>query len=256
MACHKDFAFCNLSIGAPWRDNIGFGHEDAYANALAYRACTMLAHVSDHIGRTARADFFHTRARKLHSVYYQTFINPRTGLLAGWKSTDGELHDYPFLFVNSVAVCFGLLDAGEARAVMKQLLKKIKVAGYSNLRLGLPGNLIPVPVEDYFRSPRRYGGGGARGFQIYENGGATACFSYFTVEALFRTVLTVEARNILYPMLESFKEGSFSGKGADGMTRDWKTWSGKCYGYEGFLVDGYLALLAVLTDRHAAGEKS
>jgi len=30
------------------------------------------------------------------------------------------------------------------------------------------------------------------------------------------------------------------------MTEDWKTWTGECWGYEGFLVDNYLALLAVL----------
>jgi len=29
------------------------------------------------------------------------------------------------------------------------------------------------------------------------------------------------------------------------MAKDWKTWSGGCWGYEGFLCDGYLALLAL-----------
>jgi hypothetical protein len=48
-------------------------------------------------------------------------------------------------------------------------------------------------------------------------------------------------------MLESFKNGDFEGHcPGSKMTKDWKTWTGECWGYEGFLVDNYLALLAVL----------
>ena len=38
------------------------------------------------------------------------------------------------------------------------------------------------------------------------------------------------------------------------MSKDWKAWDGTCWGYEGFLVDNYYALLAVL-DREAALKK-
>ena len=56
-----------------------------------------------------------------------------------------------------------------------------------------------------------------------------------------------EAEAILFPMLESYSKGEFEGNcpGSE-MTKDWKTWSGECWGYEGFLVDNYLPLLAVL----------
>ena len=39
------------------------------------------------------------------------------------------------------------------------------------------------------------------------------------------------------------------------MSNDWKAWDGTPWGYEGFLVDGYYALLAVLVreDTTAAG---
>lgn len=124
----------------------------------------------------------------------------------------------------------------------------MKSAGYTHFRLGLPGNLIPVAADDYNVTSPRWGGGGDRGFQKYENAGATACFCYFTIQALFEMGHVTEARHILYPMLESFEAGAFQGKCPDGMSKDWKTWSGKCYGYEGFLVDGYLTLLAVLAD--------
>jgi hypothetical protein len=30
------------------------------------------------------------------------------------------------------------------------------------------------------------------------------------------------------------------------MSKDWKTWNGECWGYEGFLCDGYMVLLACL----------
>ncbi len=236
---------------ANWWDNIGFGHEDAYCNALAYRACVLLTEVFNRIGQHSDASFFQAHGRKLRAAYYSTFYNPATGLLAGWKSTDGQLHDYHFLFVNSVAIVFGLLDKPHAQGIMNQVITKIKASGYRNFHLGLPGNLIAVAADDYNVTSPRWGGGGSRGFQKYENAGATACFCYFTIQALFELGRPANARAILYPMLQSFEAGAFQGKGLDGMSKDWKTWDGKCYGYEGFLVDGYLTLLTVFADRKA-----
>jgi len=48
-------------------------------------------------------------------------------------------------------------------------------------------------------------------------------------------------------MLKSFEDGKFQGKGANGKTNDWKRWDGTPEGYEGLLVDGYMALMSVLT---------
>ena len=36
------------------------------------------------------------------------------------------------------------------------------------------------------------------------------------------------------------------------MSNDWRTWDGTAWGYEGFLVDNYYALLAVLAREKAA----
>jgi len=58
-----------------------------------------------------------------------------------------------------------------------------------------------------------------------------------------------DAEKILHPILKSIKEGNFSGKCANGMSKDWKTWKGECWGYEGFLVDGYMVLLACLEEK-------
>jgi len=236
---------------ANWWDTIGFGHDDAYSNALAYRACSLLVRVSDHIGETAGARRYRDFAQKLKSNYYANFFNTKTGVLAGWKSADGKLHDYYFVFVNSVAVCYGLIGMQQGKAIMTALLKKMNEVGYTNFRLGLPGNLIPVRREDYIHFDRRWGYGkdeeGRDGFQIYENGGATGCYAYFTIRALKMLGMQAQADAILNPMLESFTNGDFEGNCPDStMTKDWKTWKGECWGYEGFLVDNYLTLLAVV----------
>jgi hypothetical protein len=242
---------------ANWWDTIGFGHEDAFSNALAYRACELMEQVGRFVGRTQDADEFGAAARKIKKSYYATFFNPQTGVLAGWKSADGKLHDYWFTFINGMAVSFGLVEGSEANGVMDHLLAKMRDVGYSRFDLGLPGNLVPVRKEDYLEGSRRYGSptnaDGSDAFQIYENGAATACHAYWTVKALYRLGRPQDARRIYYPMLKAFAEGSFQGFDSSGkLSKDWRDWRGGCNGYEGYLSDGYLALLAVEDDLRAS----
>ena len=88
----------------------------------------------------------------------------------------------------------------------------------------------------------------ATGSSIYENGGATGCWAYYTVKALYQLGRVEDARRIFHPMLAGYARGEFQGFGANGMSRDWRDWQGGCHGYEGLLVDNYHALLAVLDD--------
>ena len=81
--------------------------------------------------------------------------------------------------------------------------------------------------------------------------GATACFAYFTLVALCDLGRIEDGHRILFPMLDAFAKGDFQGRCGNGISKDWKTWSGDCHGYEGFLTDNYYALLAV-RDRTAA----
>jgi hypothetical protein len=240
---------------ANWWDTIGFGHEDAYSNALAYRGLRLMSKVALGLGQKKEAEEFSAAAQKIKEAYFPTFLNPETGLLAGWKSADGKLHDYSFTFVNGMAVSFGLVETKEAGALMDKMLQKMEAVGFRRFDLGLPGNLIPVRKEDYTDPRKRYGGSekedGSDGFQIYENGAATHCHAYWTVKALYNLDRPADARKIFHPMLKTFAEGGFQGFGANGQSKDWRDWNGGCNGYEGYLVDGYLALLAVEDDLRA-----
>lgn len=244
---------------ANWWDTINFGHQDAYANALAYRAITQWADCARQLGHDADAEWFIARAAKLRAAYLPTFFNPATGVLAGWRSADGALHDYWFTFVSGVAITYGLLEAKDANPIMDRLLDKMSAVGFTNFSLGLPGNLVPVRKGDYVfhnSPPEQFGEpkleDGSDGFQFYENGGATGCFAYFTIKALYQLGRRADAERILYPMLKGYAHGEFQGFGADGRSRDWRDWQGGGHGYEGLLVDNYLALLAVFDDLRAS----
>jgi hypothetical protein len=239
-----------------WWDTINFGHDDAYSNALAYKACLQFADLAKALDRTDDAKIYAGKAALLKAAYKKAFLNPATGLLAGWRSKDGKLHDYAFTFVNGIAVTYGLLDKADANAVMDRLLAKMKEVGFTNFRLGLPGNLTAVRKEDYVfhnwagakgvGEPSKDDGSDA--FQFYENGGTTACYAYFTIKALYSLGRVEDARRIFYPMLDGFAAGEFQGFCDDGKSKDWRDWKGGCHGYEGLLCDGYLTLLAVLDD--------
>jgi len=236
---------------ANWWDTIGFGHEDAYSNALAYRALRGMARMARWNDKTDDAARFDAAADRLRSAYYPTFYNAKTGVLAGWKSADGILHDYYFTFVNGMAVTLGLVPRKEARKIMGRMLAKMKAVGYDRFEFGLPGNLIPVARKDYAHLELRWGGGqredNSDGFQIYENGGASACFEYYTIQALDDVGLKEAADAMVAGVLAGLRQRGFQGRGPNGMTYDWKAWDGTPHGYEGFLVDNYLVLLAVVT---------
>jgi hypothetical protein len=209
-----------------------------------------MAALADRIGEKADAEKYRQRADAIHDAYATAFLDASTGVLAGWRSRDGQLHNYYFPFVNGIAVRYGLIEGDQAEQVMNRILTKMESVGYKNFALGLPGNLVPIRRADYVDLEPRWGGptkeDGSDGFEKYENGGATACFSYFTMAALYHLGEKTQGDKILMPMLDSFAKQGFSGRAPNGMTYDWKDWQGGAHGYEGFLVDNYYALLAVL----------
>ena len=234
-----------------WWDTIGFGHEDAYANALAYRALGDMVMMAKKVSKGDDAMRYETAAAKLRENYYREFFDPATGVLAGWKSADGKLHDYYFLWVNGAAIHYGLVPRAEANAIMDKLMAKMREVGYDKFNMGLPGNLITVGLNDCVdkRSRGRFGCGvtpnNSDGFQKYENGGATGAFAYFTIAALCDLGRKTEADKILFSMLDEYGRCGFEQRGANGMSNDWRQWDGTPWGYEGLLTDDYYALLAV-----------
>ncbi len=236
---------------ANWWDTIGFGHKDAFSNALVYRALMGMTEAARITNQPNDAKMYSARAEKLKSIYFKTFYDRDTGVLAGWKSADGKLHDYYFTFLNGMAITWGLVPRGMANSVMDHLLAKMKEVGYTHFEYGLPGNLIPVRRSDYVVLDHRSGGSknedGSDGFQIYENGGASGSYLYYTLQALYNLGRHKEADAILFPLLAGYEKGGFQGFGPNNMSYDWKTWNGTPWGYEGLLVDNYQALLAVLS---------
>lgn len=235
---------------ANWWDTIGFGFEDAFSNALTYDALNMIVIVSDMLGKNHDVLKYKQLAENLKGSYFKTFYNPETGVLAGWKSRDGKLHDYYFVMVNSMAVYYNLVPENKIKDIMMALWNKMQKVGFTDFTLGLPGNLVSVRKEDYTHHDPRWGGGiredGTDAFQRYENGGASLNWSYFTLKAFRKAGLNEQLELISDGILSAIDAGSFQGScTAGGMTKDWKTWNGECWGYEGFLCDGYLVLLAL-----------
>jgi hypothetical protein len=229
---------------ANWWDTVGYGFEDAFSNALTYEALCLMITTAELIGNEEDALMYKKLSEKLKNIYFKTFYNPSTNVLAGWKSRDGKLHDYYFVGLNCMAVYYKLVPEDKIKTVMTALWDKMQQLGYTNFRLGLPGNLINIPNEDYTHHNPRWGGENA--FQHYENGGASINWSYYTVKAFRKAGLNQQAETITDGILSGIDAGEFQGVAATGeMTKDWKTWSGECWGYEGYLCDGYLVLLAL-----------
>src|SRR5215469_10092756 len=211
-----------------------------------------MAHMAGQLGKSRDAAHYRAAAKKLRAAYFKTFYDPATGVIGGWRSSDSQLHDYYFLWVNGIAIRYGLVPREKANAVMDKLLAKMQEVGYTNFHMGLPGNLITVSLKDYVHRTKdgRFGGGirpdNADGFQKYENGGATGCFAYFTLAALYDLGRRDEADAILFPMLQEYGRGGFEGRDALGHSNDWRMWDGTAKGYEGFLTDNYYTLLAVV----------
>ncbi len=236
-----------------WWDQINFGHEDAYVCALSYRAFRDLADLERLAKHSERAAHFDQRAELIRAAYVPTFFNPKTGILAGWKDTRGNLHDYWFVFVNGIAITYGLVPDPLANAIVDRIEAKMKEVGYTRFDLGLPGNLVPIPKADYgagaLGSPQKEDGTDT--FGVFENGGASACYAYFYIQALYQLGRRAEAERILWPMMRTFAQGGFqNGVGHGG---EWRHWDGQPSGYEGFLADAYYAQMAVWTGHYGIG---
>jgi hypothetical protein len=236
-----------------WWDQINFGYEDAYACALGYKAFNYLADLEKLAQHPVKAKRYEQNANRIKSAYLANFLNPATGIIAGWKDADGTLHDYWFIFVNAVAIVNDLVPDDTANNIIDRIEAKMREVGYSRFDLGLPGNLVPIRKDDYgvgaLGSPQKEDGSDS--FGVFENGGASACYAYYYIQALYKLGRKVEAERILWPMMRTYAKGGFqNGVGKGG---EWRRWDGSPSGYEGFLADAYFSQLALFTGYYGIG---
>ena len=234
-----------------WWDAVNYGHKCGYSNAVIYRAWRCLADLERKLGRTAQHGRYAGLADRLKAAYAKTLLNPKTGWLAGWKSKDGELHDYAFTAVNGMAIEYGLVSPEEGRKILRRMWKKIDEAGFTRFDLGVPSSLVPVRRSDYLLPdaigcPKREDGADTLG--QYMNGGITAGQVLHFLAAHYVVGETEKADMVLRAMLRRQQQGGFQNGVADAALRgiDWTDWNGNPTGYEGYLADSFRFLQAVL----------
>ena len=234
-----------------WWDVVTFGHLDAYVNALSGRAFVHFADMARTMGDTAAAERFAQAAARLRASYLKTFFNPDTGWLGGWRSADGELHDYAFLFINGIAIAYGMVSPEDGRPMLERLERLRAEVGYTHFRLGLPGNLLPI---DLAVTPREAGEALRRAdghdvFGHYQNGGASLSMAYHYLRALGLCGIA-SAELMGQSMLDAVESREVTAGLHQGV--DWRMWDGTPCGYEGLLADQFYALLAIQQNQSKA----
>lgn len=226
-----------------WWDVIGFGHLDAFSNALAYRGLRQMQSMAGWLGFEEESRRAEQAADEIQRAYFNCFYNESSGWLGGWRSQDGKLHDYAFTFVNGIAILYGLVPEVHVRPILERLEAKRREIGFRHVHLGMPGNFIPIPKGDYVlakHQPTREDGKDAYG--TYQNGGATLNQAYFYIRALGKAGMPA-AKEIENAILDAFEYGDAIGGIHEG--NEWRSWDGRKNGYEGLLSDQTYVLLAI-----------
>ena len=248
--------------GKEWFDVYNFQGPDAFSNAADYRAFLCMADVETLAGRPAMARRYRDDARRIKAVYFKTFFDPATGVLAGWKSPDGKLHDYMFPWVNGFAIYQGLVPSDESKSILETMLAKMRSIGFRSFQYGLPTNLIPMSPADYF--PHTSGAPkqatGMDTWQVYMNGGATPPYTYYFIQALYRNGLRADAERLLWPLMQSYENGTFNaGIGLPGQKQRnpvggaFYEWNGSRGRGEGYLPEDWQGVDALFTGHFGIG---
>ena len=239
-------------------DTINAGHKDAYCNALIYRAWRCLADLERQLKRRDAQARYTERAARLKAAYSKTFLNPRTGWLAWWRSQDGELHDLSSPLITSLAVCYGLVPPPVGREMLGGLWRRMEDAGFKRFDLGVPITLAPVPRGDYLTGLSGCGvpskEDGSDTFGQYLNGGCLVSDAVYFITALHVAGEPAKGDLVLRSMLARQEHGVFPNGGGfqNGVVNaypkgaEFYTWDGQTCGYEGHLTYSYAFLQAVL----------
>ncbi len=248
--------------GKEWFDVYDFKGPDALTNAADYRAFLCMADVEALAGRPDLARRYRADAERIKAVYFKTFFNPATGVLAGWKSPDGKLHDYMFPWANGFAIYQGLVPKEQAKAILQTMLAKMQTIGFQSFQYGLPTNLIPMSPTDYFAktsgAPKQADGKDT--WQVYMNGGATSPYEYYFIQALYQTGLVDDAERLLWPLMQSYEKGTFNAgielpgqKQRNPVGSAFYTWDGSRGRGEGYLPEDWQGVDALFTGHFGIG---
>jgi hypothetical protein len=228
-------------------DVIGFGHIDAYVNAWAFRGLKNAAALLARLGDAALAARCAETAGALAASYAGQLINPATGWVAGWRSRDGQLHDYGFLWINGVACAFGLVDGAAARRALANLETKRQAVFPQSGYPGLPLNLMPIATGDHMLPQLGYELKPT--YENYTDGALSPLFTGYYLRALARHGFTAAAQGLADDLAAGFDDGLFHGPYGTG--KEFMTWTGADSGYEGTFGPNSGALYAIAVARGA-----
>lgn len=248
--------------GKEWFDVYDFQGPDALSNAADYRAFLCMSDVETLAGRPAMARRYRQDAERIKAVYFKTFFNPATGVLAGWISQDGKLHDYMFPWLNGFAIYQGLVPPEQAKSILQTMLTKMQSIRFDSFQLGLPTNLIPMSPADYFAhtsgAPKQPDGMDT--WQIYMNGGATSPYEYYFIQALYQSGMRKEAEVLLWPLMKSYERGTFNAgielpgeQQRNPVGSAFYVWDGSRGRGEGYLPEDWQGMDALFTGRFGIG---
>ena len=219
-------------------DCISFGWKCAWSNAALFDAWSELGPALHARGETVLAQRISEARTALQASYLPTFFNEDSGLIGGWRSKDGMLHDYAFGLVQGLACKTDLIPVAKAREIMSRLLDVWKEVGVPDLRNGLPVNAWRIPEYDI--------GGANFGtpMGVYMQGAMTHHSARHVVDALKRTGLQKESHFVLEALAETIADDS--SLGGIGSGADWRMWDGTPSGYEGQLSESFSIMSTAL----------
>lgn len=226
-------------------DVVGFGHIDAYVNAWSFRGLKNAAVLCARLGDAELAARCAEAAAALAANYARQLVNPATGWVSGWRSCDGQLHDYAFLWVNGVACAFGVVEPAIARQALANLEAKRQEVFPESGYPGLPLNLLPIAPEDHMLP--RIGYQTKPTYENYTDGALSPFTATYYLRALSRNGLTAEARAIADSLERGFADGLFHGPYGTG--KEFMTWTGADSGYEGTFGPNSGPLYAIAVER-------
>lgn len=226
-------------------DVVGFGHMDSYVNAWTYRGLRNAAPMVRLLGCDKLSDECSAASEYLRSQFAHQLINPQTGWVAGWRSRDGKLHDAAYLWVNGVAIAFGLLDAPTAQNALRGLENLRQQVGAGRAFFGIPFNLLPIASSDHMLP--LFHGHFTPSFENYTDGAMASCAAPYYLRALARYGFNDEAAQITRDLEEGYVRGHFNGGIGSGV--EFIRWDGVPCGYEGSFVNSWQALYAIAIER-------